>query len=143
MEESKIMKITVIRQIFDDACTMGTMSVDDIFQCYTLEPPNKPGIDPIAPKGCVPLGIYGVSITFSPHFNRDMPLINDIPNFEDVRIHMGNFPSNTEGCCLVGETQGKDAILQSVAAFDPLFTKIQDAINSGDTVTIEYTKEQL
>lgn len=134
------MKITVTRQLFDDECTIGTMTIDGSFECYTLEPPIQAGIDPIAMKGAVPLGVYGVSITFSPHFNRDMPLINGIPNFEDVRIHMGNFPSNTEGCCLVGETQSKDAILQSVAAFNPLFDKIQAAINSGDTVTIEYVQ---
>ena len=132
------MKITVTRQIFDDACTMGTMTVDGNFECYTLEPPNQPGIDPIALKGCIPLGVYPVTITFSGHFQRDMPLVNDVPNFSEIRIHPGNVPSNTEGCCLVGEAQGRDAILQSVSAFEPLFAKIKAALDSGDTVSIEY-----
>ena len=92
------MKLQVTRQIYDDACTMGTMSVDGAFQCYTLEPPTQAGIDPIAMKGAIPVGAYGVTITFSGHFQRDMPLVNDVPNFDEIRIHPGNVPANTEGC---------------------------------------------
>ena len=133
------MKIQVTRQIFDDESTLGTMTVDSEFQCYTLEPMTRPaGAQKIPGKTAIPYGLYNVEITFSPHFNRDMPLLDSVPNFEDVRIHPGNWPSNTEGCCLVGEQEGKDAILNSVAAFDPLFVKIKAAIDSGDTVTIDY-----
>jgi len=132
------MNLTVTRQIADNECTIGQMSVDGIFECYTLEPPPLPNIDPIAPKGCIPPGTYNVTITFSGHFQRDMPLVNDVPNFSEIRIHPGNFPANTEGCCCVGETSGKDQILQSVAAFEPLFAKIKTAIDSGDTVRITY-----
>ena len=135
------MKLQVIRQVFDDACTIGTMTVDGEFQCYTLEPPIQAGIDPVAPKGAIPCGIYTVSITFSGHFQRDMPLVNGVPNFSEIRIHPLNFPSQTEGCCGVGVSKGKDEIMQSVAAFNPLFAKIKAAIDSGEIVTIEYTKE--
>ena len=135
------MKITVVRKTFDELCTMGEMSVDGDFECFTLEPPNQPDIDPVAPKGCIPAGEYPVTITFSGHFQRDMPLVNNVPDFTEIRIHPGNVPSNTEGCCLVGETQGRDQILQSVAAFEPLFAKIKGAIDAGDTVTIEYVEE--
>jgi len=134
------MKITVIRDVFDDTSTEGKLYVNDVFECFTLEPPNKPNIDPIAPKGCIPCGTYPVTITFSGHFQRDMPLVENVPNFSEIRIHQGNFPSSTEGCCCVGETQGKDEILQSVAAFNPLFDKIKSAIDAGDPVKIEYTK---
>lgn len=133
------MKIQVTRQIFDDESTLGTMTVDGEFQCYTLEPMTRPvGAQKVPGKTAIPYGLYNVEITFSPHFNRDMPLLDNVPDFEGVRIHSGNLPIDTDGCCLVGEKEGKDVILQSVAAFDPLFAKIKAAIDSGDTVTIDY-----
>jgi len=135
------MLLRVTRQIFDDVCTIGTMEVDGVFECYTLEPTTRP---PEALKvfghTAIPYGSYNVSISFSGHFQRDMPLVEDVPNFSEIRIHPGNVASNTEGCCLVGESKSKDEILQSVAAFEPLFSKIKAALSSGDKVTIEYVK---
>ena len=133
------MKIQVLRQIFDDECSIGTMSVDGEFECYTLEPMTRaPDAEKIFGKTAIPYGTYNVTITFSGHFQRDMPLVNDVPNFDEIRIHPGNVPSNTEGCCLVGEAQAKDSILQSVAAFEPLLAKIVAALGAGDAVSIEY-----
>ena len=135
------MKLKVARQIFDDQCTIGTMTVDGVFECYTLEPMTRPdGAPKVFGKTAIPCGIYRVTITFSGHFQRDMPLVNDVPDYDEIRIHPGNDPANTEGCCLVGEEREQDAILHSVAAFEPLFAKIKSAIDSGDEVTIEYTK---
>ena len=136
------MKITVTRKIFDDECTIGTMNVDGVFECYTLEPVTRPeGSEKVFGKTAIPYGEYNVTLTFSGHFQRDMPLVNDVPNFDEIRIHPGNFPSNTEGCCCVGESMGKDQILQSVVAFEPLLIKIKSAIDSGDKVTIEYNHD--
>lgn len=135
------MKLIVTRKIFDDSCTIGTMTVDDVFECYTLEPTTRPDGSPkIFGKTAIPCGTYTVSITFSGHFQRDMPLVNDVPGFSEIRIHPGDVPANTEGCCLVGEHQGKDTILQSIAAFEPLLAKITAAINNGEPVTITYQK---
>lgn len=136
------MKITVTREIFDDQCSIGSMDVDDKPQCYTLEPMTRPeGAEKVFGKTAIPYGKYPVTITFSGHFQRDMPLVNNVPGFDEIRIHPGNWPSNTEGCCLVGVTKGVDMVGNSVAAFEPLFTKIKSSIDSGDTVTIEYTHD--
>jgi len=135
------MQIQVTRQTFTDDSTEGVLTVDGVFECYTLEPTTRPDeSEKVFGKTAIPLGIYPVSISYSGHFQRDMPLVNNVPNFSEIRIHPGNFPANTEGCCLVGEVQGKDQIYKSVAAFEPLFTKIKNAISRGDSVTIEYKK---
>ena len=59
--------------------------------CYTLEP-VRPLMD---------VGVYPLSITYSPKFKKPMPLI-DVPNHAGVRIHYGNNVGDTEGCLLLG-----------------------------------------
>lgn len=136
------MKLQVIRQEFDDICTIGTMTINGVFECYTLEPVVRPvDAEKIPNKTAIPYGTYQVTITYSPHFKRDMPLVNNVPNFEGVRIHSGNWAADTEGCCLVGGTKSKDAIFKSSAEFTSLFSKIKSALDFGEAITIEYIKE--
>jgi hypothetical protein len=133
------MKIEVIRQQFDDECTLGEMIIDGVHECFTLEPQTRaPDAPKVFAKTAIPYGTYPVSVTYSPHFGADMPLVGNVPDFEGVRIHPGNTAADTEGCCLVGESQGRDAIGQSRAAFDALWPKIRDAVNNGEEVTITY-----
>ena len=46
------------------------------------------------------------------------------------RIHSGNKPEDMERCILVGQTESKDFIGSSVAAFGPLFRTIQHALKT-------------
>jgi hypothetical protein len=133
------MKLVITRKIFDDLCSLGELTVDGEFECYTLEPVTRPeGAEKIPGKTAIPYGTYKVIITYSNHMGIDLPLLVDVPNFEGVRIHPGNFPANTEGCTLVGENQGHDEIQASRTAFDGLFGKIRQAIAQGDTVMATY-----
>ena len=119
--------------------TVKRLYFDDVFECYTLEPVTRPpDAEKVFGKTAIPYGTYQVTITFSGHFQRDMPLVNDVPNFDEIRIHPGNWASNTEGCCLVGCRKTADAIEQSVDAFNALYAKIKAALDSGETVTIQY-----
>ena len=133
------MKLKVVRQPSDDTCTLGELFVNDEHECYTLEDVVRPeGSPKVFGQTAIPYGTYSVSITFSPHFQRDLPLLANVPDFEGVRIHPGNTAADTEGCLLVGEGAGRDEILRSVAAFNQLFPKIRDAIDNGEEVIIEY-----
>jgi hypothetical protein len=59
-----------------------------------------------------------------------------------VLIHCGNIPSDTLGCLLVGmikEPQGSiDKISQSEIAYKKIYPIIADALELGESVTIEY-----
>lgn len=132
------MKLTVIRDQRDDVCTIGQLCVDGAPECYTLEDIVRPdGAPKVFGQTAIPAGTYQVVITFSPHFQRELPLLVNVPDFEGVRIHPGNTAADTEGCILVGVDRLADSIGHSVIAFDNLFPKIQAAIAAGDTVILD------
>ena len=133
------MKITVFRDRLTSNATTGKLLIDGVFECYTLEDYVRQEEAPkIFGKTAIPYGEYDVVITHSPHFGYDLPLLCSVPNFEGVRIHSGNTATDTEGCLLVGVERGYEAVYQSRAAFKALFSKIKDALDKGDDVTIEY-----
>lgn len=141
------MNLLVVRSAFGDKATEGTLFVDGVRECCTLEPRFRPGEDEtiasvkIAGKTAIPDGTYGVVITFSPKFGRDMPLLTGVPDFEDVRIHPGNSDVDTEGCILLGEAfVTGDFISGSRVAFDAFFPKLQAAIAAGEPVKIMLQK---
>jgi len=121
------MKLTLNRKPSTDIATIGELSIDGLFFCYTLERPEVQ-IDP---------GTYDVEITYSPRFNRPLPLLDSVPGRTDIRIHSGNWPRDTDGCLLVGYQVGSNMILQSRAALDDLVPKIQVALDAHDEVRIE------
>lgn len=136
------MKLVVTRSPSDEQCTLGKLTVDGEFECFTLEDIVRPDGEPkVFGETAIPYGLYQVVITFSPHFQRDMPLLVNVPSFDGVRIHPGNSAKDTEGCLLVGDAEGRDAISQSRFAFDALYPKIRNALDAGEEVTIEYVAE--
>lgn len=136
------MKLTVIRHTLDDKCTIGDLLVDGEFQCHTLEDVVRPeGAPKVFGETAIPYGTYEVTVTFSNHFQRDLPLLRNVPGFEGVRIHPGNTAADTEGCLLVGTGESRDAITGSRAAFDALWPQILEAHSQGEPITIEYVEE--
>lgn len=129
------MEIMVQRRLLNADDTIGDMSIAGAFQCYTLEPTMREvagrpvAIWKIGDKTAIPVGRYRVSLTYSPRFQRTMPLLIAVPGFDGVRIHWGNFPQDTDGCILTGQQQGTDEVLASKLAFEALYPKIQSAVN--------------
>jgi hypothetical protein len=116
------MDIQLNRQIFTDESSVGELLINGQFECYTLEDVVRP----IKIKGmtAIPAGVYEVVVNFSARFNRPLPLLLNVPNFDGIRIHPGNTAKDTEGCILVGQKRQKNKVVNSRLAFDPLFDKI-------------------
>ena len=108
------MLIQVFRAKKTETVTMGVMLVDGSFFGYTLEDPIRD--TKIKDETAIPAGRYKVSVTYSPHFKRDMCLIENVPNFEGIRIHGGNTTSDTSGCILVAKTKFAEKIQGSLEA---------------------------
>ena len=49
----------------------------------------------------IPAGTYPLRLTWSPRFRKEMPLIDEVPEREGIRIHMGTRPEHSTGCVLV------------------------------------------
>ena len=127
------MLIEVKRFEFKDTYTVGKMYIDNIYECYTLEDVVRKGAK-VNGQTAIPTGTYNLIINHSNRFNRDLPLLENVPNFTGVRIHSGNTSANTEGCILVGTTwSGKDFIGNSRVAFNKLFDKLKTAAGSKPT----------
>ena len=119
------MKIEIKRLHKTEFSTIGELSIDGIWECYTLEDVERDV--KIKCETAIPRGTYKVIINQSNRLKRLLPLLLNVPNFEGVRIHAGNTNHDTEGCILVGRTRSKDFIGQSRKAFDTLFAKMQKA----------------
>ena len=119
------MDLKVLRKELTPRSTIGELHVDGQFECFTLED----AVRPVKIKGvtAIPAGIYEVVINFSQRFQRPLPLLLNVPNFDGVRIHAGNTDADTEGCLLVGKSKSADFIGNSRAAFGVLFAKIEKA----------------
>lgn len=48
----------------------------------------------------IPAGTYPLKRTYSPKFKKEMPLIDEVPEREGIRIHMGTKPEHSTGCVL-------------------------------------------
>jgi hypothetical protein len=119
------MELRVRRFEFSDESTIGELAVDGQFECYTLEDKVRP--TKVAGKTAIPAGRYEVVINFSQRFQKPLPFLLNVPNFEGIRIHPGNVSANTEGCILVGDTKSENFIGDSRVAFNRLFEKMKAA----------------
>jgi len=127
------MKIEIKRLYKTENSTIGELTVDGKFECYTLE--DKERDIKIKGETAISKGTYKVIINQSNRFKKLLPLLLNVPNFEGVRIHPGNSNHDTEGCILVGQSISKDYISKSRKAFEKLFKKMQLAKEITLTIT--------
>jgi hypothetical protein len=128
------MKIEVNRVKLGDDFTVGKLSVDGKFICYTLEDKvrEEMGVPveqwKVMGQTAIPKGTYSVTITMSNRFKTKLPLLDSVPGFSGVRIHTGNSSKDTEGCILVGAGwDGKSGwISSSAVAFAQLLPLLEN-----------------
>lgn len=113
------MNLLLIRDPSTETTTTGTLFVNGMQFCYTLE--DKVRDKKIAGQTAIPTGKYQVLITWSPRFKRQLPLLINVPGFDGIRIHPGNTHKDTEGCILVGEYLKGEMVMSSRHAFDRLY----------------------
>lgn len=112
------MELTLTRTAKRKAYTIGRLEIDGAFFCNTLEPtwrdigPERPG-HKVPGHTAIPEGRYPVVVTYSPRFDRWLPLLLHVPMFEGVRIHAGNTAEDTAGCILVGVNARPGMVLDS------------------------------
>lgn len=117
------MELTVDRRVYTRLSTTGELSIEGVRNCYTLEPPRQ--IDGSKPR-LIDAGRYRLTIRWSWKHKRQLPHVENVPDFTAVEIHVGNGPDDTDGCTLVGQVlgPGPDWIGHSTDAFTKLFASL-------------------
>ena len=148
--------LILTRKHFLPNCTIGTLEVvyEDnplcpIYICDTLEPHAIDWSKEKKVKGrtAIPCGQYKIEYKRSPKFGRRMPYLEDVPHFQGILIHSGNYPKDTQGCILVGVNppmkQGIPIpkLTGSRIKFDMLNELIFNAVKDGEKVTVTITNK--
>lgn len=125
------MNLQLQRHTFTDKSTIGSLYVDGVFECYTLEDVVRPEGVKIKGETAIPYDEYEVIIDFSNRFQKPMPHVMNVPMFDGIRIHPGNSDVDTEGCILLGKSKSVDFIGNSREAFGAFFPKLQSGLTRG------------
>jgi hypothetical protein len=56
-----------------------------------------------------------------------VPRLLDVPGYEGILIHIGNYAEDTDGCILVGENKIKGQVINSTATFKRLYEVLKTA----------------
>ena len=133
-----------------DTYTIGRLSIDGQRFCDTLEDTDR-GLDQKMSlavlkarkrKGitAIPTGRYKVTLGVkSPKYSKRpaynfcegyVPRLINVPAYEGVLIHIGNYPQDTEGCILVGRNTKVGAVLDSTETFKQLYAILKKATDN-------------
>lgn len=100
------MQIVVTREPSTPNGTLGRLEIyvkgARVYNCWTLEDPVRIGGKKVWGDTAIPEGKYEVGIRFSNRFQKRLPSVAGVENFQGVLIHGGNDKQDTHGCILVG-----------------------------------------
>ena len=108
----------------NSVCTRGDLMIGTT-KLQTLEPA----------KPIIPDGSYLIRLSYSPTFSKmypytvvlggKVPEIIGINGHSGLRIHVGNYPSDTKGCILIGLNGTDSSVLSSSLAYRYFCGEIQ------------------
>lgn len=161
-KQDKTMKLVSKRFVFADKYTVSKLYIDDVFFCYILEDADR-GLDSsmsldeisklkVKTETAIPYGTYKVNMnTVSPKYSNftkykwaeqyegKIPRLMNVPGYEGILIHVGNYAKDTDGCLLPGDwsESNPSMVSGSTAKFHSLMAKL---LSAEDEITIEITK---
>lgn len=128
------MRLTLIRRYNKPNYCIGDLYVDGVWFSNVLEDTDRGLKDEMTEeeilkkkvKGetAIPTGIYPVTITYSPKYKKNMPLISNVKGYSGIRIHSGNTSKDTEGCLIVGKNKEVGKVLESRKMYNALFKQL-------------------
>ena len=108
--------LLLIRDTFTDKSTLGLLYFDGEFYGHTLELAWKDNEKRVS---CIPKGVYEVKKrhTEESKYKYEHLHILDVENRELILMHVGNYPKNSKGCILLGNTRALNFVGESRKAF--------------------------
>lgn len=137
------MNIKIFRYSIQNKTTLGVLTINDEFQCYTLEN-SKLKIG----KGKYKIDYRKVGrfhLNYSKRFSKSHKGMLEIKNVKGrkyILIHTGNKVEHTKGCILTGNAANNNLIKKgfvedSTNAYRKLYEVISGALEKKEEVTIE------
>ena len=102
---------------------------------FALEDPVRDG-PKIPGETAIPTGDYRMTLYWSPKFKKQVLLFHDVPGFEAIEVHSGNYPTDTRGCILPGMARGEDEVQGSRIAFALVMARCQWESQQGRELRI-------
>ena len=150
------MELVLDRKYKLEKYSIGKLYVDGQYLCDTLEDTDRGltsdmSLNDIKEKKkygetAIPLGKYRITLSIkSPKYSKDskynrckgyLPRILDVPGYDGILIHIGNYPKDTYGCVLVGKNTVKGAVMNSTKYFWELYSKLKEADDKGEEIWI-------
>jgi len=138
------MQILVDRYLSSNEATLSRIYINGEFECFGLEDEFRE--QKVRGETRIPAGAYKVAMRteggFHTRYSKDrrfrdihtgMLWIRDVPNFEYILIHVGNFEKDTDGCLLVGATRDEErmCVYRSSEAYRKFYLKVRSAAERG------------
>ncbi len=138
--EANVITLTVQRIVGTKDSTLGVLYVGKRAKCFTME--DEWRFPKIKGETRIPAGTYKLRLHDSPRFgaryeaktgHRHLLLLEDVPGFTGILIHVGNTEKDTDGCILVGEaaTVRDESIGSSWAAYKRVIVPIIRKMKGG------------
>lgn len=143
------MKLELKRYISGKEFTIGDLYIDGVKECKVIEDEYRK--EKVMHETRIPDGEYEIKLrTFGGHhdkyktkrpLHKGMLWLQDVPNFKDILIHIGNSPKDSSGCLLVvSKVDEKNGVGSgSTIAYDKMYKKVVAAFDRGEKVTIKIT----
>lgn len=123
--EPELHIIEVVRDRQTPRSTTSTYTADRLTG-FMLEPPG-PSTTQAGQRKRIPAGTYRIVWHDGAKYRGVVRLFNDqVPQSRAILIHVGNYPSNTDGCLLAGKTRSVDVVGTSRGAVDELMQWIRE-----------------
>lgn len=150
------MELTVIRKYKKDTYTIGKLYIDGTYFCDTIEDKDRnlyQGMsldwlkeEKVYGETAIPYGRYKITLKVqSPKFKGKkqyekcdayIPRLENVPGFDGILVHIGNYAKDSYGCILVGENKAKGAVVNSTSWFWKLYDILKAADDEGKDIYI-------
>lgn len=154
------MELLLKRRYKGTAYTIGSLYVNGIYECDTLEDPDRGLTDSMSVEQiknkkidsntAIPSGTYEVTLdkvsskysnyskySWAKLIGAKVPRLLNVKGYEGILIHPGNTEKDTAGCILVGENKIKGKVINSTATFQELYYVLLKAKVAGERITIQ------
>lgn len=139
------MKFVLIRGITQniagaESFTPGVMYANGLRFCFTCEDQDRlleKGGMKVKTRTAIPRGTYPLTTSLSVRFGKELPEVQNVPQFSGVRCHGGNRAEDTEGCILVGKVLTKTGIANCADTVRRMISMINATEAAGGKCCLE------